>query len=133
MVVGNNPAKKYVFNLHEHVDFLRYAISEPRIRVKSIQNCLLADYAFEADIPTIVKGVRGIEDYDYERMMHEINITQQRGINTHILLAICRTFGIRELQRKVLGEKQHFRRLVSRLPERPIFYTPHSARHLKLK
>jgi pantetheine-phosphate adenylyltransferase len=87
VVVGNNPAKKYVFNLDERMDFLHYAISEPRIRIGSIQNRLVADYAYEADIPTIVKGVRGIQDYDYERMMHEVNITQQRGIDTYILLA----------------------------------------------
>jgi pantetheine-phosphate adenylyltransferase len=87
VVVGNNPTKKYTFSLEERVGFLRYAISEPHIRTSSIKNCLLADYAYEADIPTIVKGVRGIQDYDYERMIHEVNITQQRGIDTYILLA----------------------------------------------
>ena len=87
VVVGNNPAKKYVFSLDERVGFLREALANPRIKVTSIENRLIADYAYEAGIPTIVKGVRGIQDYDYERMMHEVNITQQRGIDTHILLA----------------------------------------------
>ncbi len=87
VVVGNNPAKQYVFTLEERVGFLRNAIQNPRVRVSSIENSLIADYAYEAGIPTIVKGVRGIQDYDYERMMHEVNITQQRGIDTHILLA----------------------------------------------
>jgi pantetheine-phosphate adenylyltransferase len=58
VVVGNNPTKKYAFSLEERVGFLRYAILEPRIRINSIENCLLADYAYEADIPTIVKGAK---------------------------------------------------------------------------
>jgi pantetheine-phosphate adenylyltransferase len=87
VVVGNNPAKRYVFTLDERVGFLRQALQNPRINVTSIENRLIADYAYEAGISTIVKGVRGIQDYDYERMMHEVNITQQRGIDTHILLA----------------------------------------------
>lgn len=87
VVVGSNPVKNYLFSLEERMAFLRDAIREPRIKVCSIENQLLADYAYEAGIPTIVKGIRGIQDYDYERMMHEVNITQQRGIDTHILLA----------------------------------------------
>ncbi|MBI3726625.1 pantetheine-phosphate adenylyltransferase [bacterium] len=87
VVVGNNPAKRYVFSLEERVRFLRHAIEDPRIEVEAIENKLLADHAYEAGFSVVVKGVRGIQDYDYERMMHEINITQQRGIETHVLLA----------------------------------------------
>jgi pantetheine-phosphate adenylyltransferase len=87
VVVGNNPAKKYVFTLEERVGFLRQAIVDPGIKVSHVENCLIADYAYQAGIPTIIKGVRGTQDYDYERMMHEVNITQQSGIDTHILLA----------------------------------------------
>ncbi|MBI5368058.1 MAG: pantetheine-phosphate adenylyltransferase [Planctomycetes bacterium] len=111
VVVGNNPAKQYVFTLAERVAFLRRAIGDAgagaagaangsaaatgatgataggRIRVRAIEHQLLADYAYAAGVAVIVKGVRGIQDYDYERMMHEVNLTQQRGIDTHILLA----------------------------------------------
>ncbi|HYT95561.1 MAG TPA: pantetheine-phosphate adenylyltransferase [Gemmataceae bacterium] len=87
VVVGNNPAKHYIFSLDERLRFLRHAIRNPRVRTWKIENQLLADHAFEVGASIIVKGVRGIQDYDYERMMHEINITQQRGIDTHILIA----------------------------------------------
>lgn len=87
VVVGNNPAKKYVFTLEERARFLRHSIRDERVAIRTIQNQLLADYAYEAGISVIVKGVRNMQDYDYERMMHEINITQQRGIDTHILIA----------------------------------------------
>src|SRR5262249_41874630 len=86
VVVGSNPAKQYVFSLDERLHFLRQAIRHPRVRARKIENQLLADYAYEAGAAVIVKGVRGIQDYDYERMMHEINLTQQRGIDTHILI-----------------------------------------------
>jgi pantetheine-phosphate adenylyltransferase len=87
VVVGNNPAKRYVFTLEERVRFIRHALPDGRVRVHAMEGQLLADYAYEAGIPTVVKGVRGIQDYDYERMMHEVNMTQQRGIDTHVLLA----------------------------------------------
>jgi pantetheine-phosphate adenylyltransferase len=87
VVVGNNPRKRYVFSLEERAAFLRRAIRDPAVEVHTIQDQLLADYAYEAGFGVVVKGVRGIQDYDYERMMHEIGITQQRGIDTHVLLA----------------------------------------------
>jgi pantetheine-phosphate adenylyltransferase len=87
VVVGNNPAKHYVFTLDERLRFLRHVIRHPHVRARKIDNQLLADHAYEAGAAVVVKGVRGIQDYDYERMMHEINLTQQRGIDTHILLA----------------------------------------------
>src|SRR5262245_43080116 len=74
VVVGNNPAKKYVFSLDERLGFLRHAIRGPRVRTARIENRLLADHAYEAGASIVVKGVRGMQDYDYERMMHEINI-----------------------------------------------------------
>ena len=86
VVVGNNPRKRYVFSLEERAAFLRAAIRDPAVEVHTIQDQLLADYAYEAGFGVVVKGVRGIQDYDYERMMHEINITQQRGIDTHLLI-----------------------------------------------
>src|SRR5208337_4379236 len=86
-VVGNNPRKRYVFTLGERAAFLRCAIGDPAVEVHAIEDQLLADYAYEAGFGVVVKGVRGIQDYDYERMMHEIGITQQRRIDTHILLA----------------------------------------------
>jgi pantetheine-phosphate adenylyltransferase len=86
VVVGNNPAKRYVFTPEERAGFLRHELAGLGVEVHTIENQLLADYAYEAGFPVVVKGVRGIQDYDYERMMHEINLTQQRGIDTHVLL-----------------------------------------------
>jgi pantetheine-phosphate adenylyltransferase len=87
VVVGDNPRKRYVFSLEERAALLRRAIRDPGVEVHAIQDQLLADYAYETGFGVVVKGVRGIQDYDYERMMHEIGITQQRGIDTHVLLA----------------------------------------------
>lgn len=87
VVVGNHPAKQYVFTLEERRRLLRHAAPDPRLSIRTLEHKLLADYAYESGVQTIVKGIRGIQDYDYERMMHEVNITQQRGIDTHILLA----------------------------------------------
>jgi pantetheine-phosphate adenylyltransferase/dephospho-CoA kinase len=86
VVVGNNPAKRYVFTLEERARFLRHVLADLGVEVHTLENKLLADYAYEAGFPVVVKGVRGTQDYDYERMMHEINLTQQRGIDTHVLM-----------------------------------------------
>ena len=79
VVVGSNPAKKYLFSLEERLSFLRGAIREPRVKVCSIESQLLADYAYEAGIPTIVKGIRGIQDYDYERMVRPESSVEPAG------------------------------------------------------
>ena len=84
--VGVNSSKKYTFSVKQRIQFLKNNIKQSNVEVLSFDG-LLADFAYENNARTIIKGVRNNQDFDYERLLHEITITQQSGIDTHILVA----------------------------------------------
>lgn len=91
VAVGRNSSKKYLFDERTRVELIemeirRLGLLKP-VKVVAF-NGLLADFAYEVGANIIVKGVRpGARDFDYETMLHQISITQQRGVDTHILIA----------------------------------------------
>lgn len=88
VLVANNPSKKYTFNLEQRTKFLARNVDLlPNVQVESMEHGLTADYAYRRGVKVMVKGVRNAQDFDYERLLHEISISQQKGIDTHILVA----------------------------------------------
>lgn len=93
VLVASNPRKDYTFSVDERVRFIRQGIItldlQPikTVTVLPFKDGLIADYAYINGIKTIVKGVRGNQDFDYEKLLHEISISQQAGIDTHILFS----------------------------------------------
>lgn len=86
VAVGVNTSKKYTFSTQQRIAMLKGVIKQDNVEVKEF-NGLLADFAYENNVGTIIKGVRNNQDFDYERLLHDINLTQQAGIDTHILVA----------------------------------------------
>ena len=90
VAVGYNSSKKGLFDPDYRALMIRKEVEKLKLRrveVVTFQG-LLADYAYESGAKFVVKGVRpGAKDFDYETMLHQISITQQRGIDTHILIA----------------------------------------------
>lgn len=86
VAVGINSSKKYTFKTEHRIQFLKNNIKQSNVCVMQFDG-LLADFAYENGAKTIIKGVRNNQDFDYERLLHEITITQQAGIDTHILVA----------------------------------------------
>jgi pantetheine-phosphate adenylyltransferase len=87
VAIGVNPNKKYTFTVDERIAFIQKTVKQPiKVEVVSFDG-LLADFAFERNVKTIIKGVRNNQDFDYERLLHEVTLTQQIGIDTHILIA----------------------------------------------
>lgn len=86
VAVGVNSSKKYTFSTQQRINMLRSNIKQTNVEVKEFSG-LLADFAYENNVGTIIKGVRNNQDFDYERLLHDINLTQQAGIDTHILVA----------------------------------------------
>ena len=86
VAVGVNSSKKYTFSTTQRINMLRNNIKQKNVEVKEFSG-LLADFAYENNVGTIIKGVRNNQDFDYERLLHDINLTQQAGIDTHILVA----------------------------------------------
>ena len=84
--VGINERKKYMYSTRvrlQHIEAL-YA-SEPKIEVKSY-NDLTIDFAGREGAQFIIKGVRSIKDFEYEREQADIN-RKIGGVDTILLYA----------------------------------------------
>lgn len=92
VLIANNPAKKYMFTLEERKKMVCKAVRPSvtggftaDVATLNDPNKLTADFAFENNIPTIIRGVRSFSDYDTEAMIRDVNISQQSGIETYFL------------------------------------------------
>ena len=82
--IGRNSTKKETFPIREREEAIRKIFAdEPRIKV-SIYDCLTVDFAKEQDAKFILRGIRSVEDFEYERNMAEAN-KQLGGVETIIL------------------------------------------------
>lgn len=68
-----NPKKRGLFSIDERLELLRQTTSHlPNVRVDSWQG-LLVDYVRSQGLSTIVKGLRGGVDFEYELPMAQMN------------------------------------------------------------
>lgn len=84
--VGVNERKKYMYSAQVRVQQIEtlYA-SEPKIEVKAY-NDLTIDFARREGAEFIIKGVRSIKDFEYEREQADIN-RKIGGVDTVLLYA----------------------------------------------
>ena len=84
--VGDNPGKHCMFSLEERVRAIRelYA-DDPRIEVTSYSDFTI-DLAQRVGARYIVKGVRSVTDFEYERIQNDFN-QRLGGIETVLLYA----------------------------------------------
>ena len=82
-----NGGKRPFFSMEERLEFLRAAISHiPNAQAVQCGG-LLADFAREQGARTLVKGVRGCTDFDWEFQMAQINRDLCPRLDTVILPA----------------------------------------------
>jgi pantetheine-phosphate adenylyltransferase len=86
--IGINPQKKYTFTIEEREILTKKVLEKygTKVTVKSYTG-LLADFAYENEIYTIVRGVRNSADFDFEKMLADVNIGFRMNIDTIILVA----------------------------------------------
>ena len=89
--VWQNPNKNYMFSFPEKVHIIEGAIKDEvenglNIKVKPF-SWLLVDFAYKQWIGTIIKGIRGQGDTEYEQMLHTAWETQKLWIETMLLFA----------------------------------------------
>jgi pantetheine-phosphate adenylyltransferase len=76
-----NVTKKSLFTVEERISMIREVTGKyANVSVDSWSG-LLVDYCKQHDIPSIVKGLRAVTDFDYELQMSQINY-QLQGIET---------------------------------------------------
>jgi len=82
--IGRNSTKKETFPIREREEAIRKIFKdEPRVSVQ-IYDCLTVDFAREVDAQFILRGVRCVQDFEYERNMAEAN-KSIGGIETILL------------------------------------------------
>jgi pantetheine-phosphate adenylyltransferase len=82
--IGRNSTKKETFPIREREEAIRKIFKdEPRVTVQ-IYDCLTVDFAREVDAQFILRGVRCVQDFEYERNMAEAN-KDLGGIETILL------------------------------------------------
>lgn len=84
IAIGVNEKKDTLFTLEERINFIKSVYSgNPHISVKSYDT-LTVDFAKREDASFIIRGIRSINDFEYERNISDIN-RELEGIDTLIL------------------------------------------------
>ncbi|MGN1375204.1 MAG: pantetheine-phosphate adenylyltransferase [Prevotella sp.] len=107
--VGVNERKVYMYDVEKRVaDITRIFNTNPKVEVKTYKD-LTVDFAKREDAKFIVKGVRSVKDFEYEREQADIN-RRISGIETLLLCADPQYSGVSS---SVVRELIHFGRDVS--------------------
>ena len=102
--VGVNQNKRYMLTADERVEAIRSLYrDEPRISVDQYSD-LTVDFAKRLDAQFIVKGVRSVRDFEFEREQADIN-RRLTGIETIVLFAES---GLDSISSTVVRELTHF-------------------------
>ncbi len=87
VAIGNNPAKSYSFSVEERLELLRASTGgNERLTIAHFDNRYLVDYAKKMKAKYILRGIRSPNDYEYERVMRQINADMAPEINTVFLM-----------------------------------------------
>jgi len=82
--IGINQTKKTLFSIEKRIEIIQQAfVNEPRIKVLSY-NSLTVDFALSVQAEFVLRGLRSVGDFEYERTTADAN-RKLTGIETVIL------------------------------------------------
>jgi pantetheine-phosphate adenylyltransferase len=82
--IGVNQSKKTLFSLEKRLDIVRQSFKhEPRVKVASY-DCLTVDFAVSIEAGFVLRGLRSVGDFEYERTIADAN-RKLTGVETVIL------------------------------------------------
>ena len=109
--VGYNEHKQSMGSVEERVDAIKALYAhEPKISVEAYRD-LTVDFAARVQAQYIIKGVRSVKDFEYEREQADVN-RQLTGIETLLLFAEPQ---LASISSSVVRELKHFGKDVSSL------------------
>lgn len=83
--VAINVQKRTLFTPEERVELIREAIPDSRVEVASFEG-LLVDYARSQGADVILRGLRGVADFEFEFQMAQMNRRLGKGVETVFLM-----------------------------------------------
>jgi pantetheine-phosphate adenylyltransferase len=82
--IGVNQAKKTLFSMDKRLEIIQQAfVDEPRVKFQSY-NSLTVDFALSVDAGFVLRGLRSVGDFEYERTIADAN-RRLTGVETVIL------------------------------------------------
>jgi pantetheine-phosphate adenylyltransferase len=88
VAILTNPRKQPLFTQEERVAMLRAATADlPNVSCDSAAHGLLVEYARKQGAQVIVKGLRPIQDFEYEWQMGMVNMMLSDQIETYFLMS----------------------------------------------
>ncbi|MBF1631582.1 MAG: pantetheine-phosphate adenylyltransferase [Prevotella sp.] len=107
--VGVNERKKYMLSAEERVRRIKRLYADnPKIEVKAYSD-LTIDFARREQATYIIKGVRSVKDFEYEREQADVNRLLS-GVETIFLYAEPQ---LSSISSSMVRELQHFGRDIS--------------------
>jgi len=104
--IGINETKNYTFSMDERVDMAQKSLQKyGNVEVLPFRG-LLVNFAYEQNIPTVVRGARNSLDYEYENLLFQIGDTQKLSIDTIIFPTNPKTTHISSSAAKALQKEQ---------------------------
>lgn len=74
VAVGDNPEKRYTFTLDERENLMRECVKGiPNVRTTHFSGTFLVEFAHSVGAGYVLRGIRNVPDYEYERSMRNIN------------------------------------------------------------
>ena len=84
IAVGINESKRSYFSMEQRLSMIRDLFkNEPRIKIMSY-DCLTVDFASQNNAKFILRGIRTVNDFEYEKTIADMNRTLT-GIETVII------------------------------------------------
>ncbi len=82
--IGSNLSKKTLFDIEKRLDIIQQTFAnEPRVKVQAY-NSLTVDFAESVDAGFVLRGLRSVGDFEYERTIADAN-KKLTGVETVIL------------------------------------------------
>lgn len=86
VAIANNASKKTLFTPEERLELTQKSLQDtPNVKV-ILADGLITDFAHHNDIQVLVRGVRGVGDYEYEKQMALMNRDLAPDIETILLM-----------------------------------------------
>lgn len=90
VAIGENPNKQYLFTVKQRKKHVEEALASAKIgkniSIAVIDNQFLVKYAEKMKIPYLVRGIRGVNDFNYELVMNQVNREMSPQVETIYLI-----------------------------------------------
>ncbi|MDR2144156.1 MAG: pantetheine-phosphate adenylyltransferase, partial [Treponema sp.] len=82
VIVAENRSKKYLFSARERMDIVEALVKPWKNVSTALCTGLIVDFLKEREIPILLRGVRGFEDFSYEFELSMMNKALNPEIET---------------------------------------------------